>query len=77
MIWHVRHGRWWALQWCWDWWFSLGIHVDLRHRHRSDGLVYGPYVDLHLGFAVLSLGNNPIYAGDIEASCSVSRGGIR
>jgi len=59
-------------QWELDGWFSLGIHIDFRHRHRGDGLHYGPYVDLHLGFFILSLGLNPVYAGEIDLKTSVA-----
>lgn len=70
--WYVYYGSWWALQFLWppDW-FSLGIHLDLRRRGR-----YGPYVDLHIGFWILSLGFHPIYAGEFDRSVSISRGGI-
>jgi hypothetical protein len=63
--WHRLHGTWWMLTWAWDGWLSLGIHVDFRHRRRQgDNYRYsfGPYVDLHLGFVVLSLGRRPYYA---------------
>lgn len=56
-----------------DGWIDLGgIHLELRHRHRGDGLTYGPYVDLHLGLVVVSLGLNPIYAGEIDLKTSVA-----
>jgi len=58
-------------------WFSLGIHVDPRRRQTASGHHYGPYIDLHLGILILSFGVNPVYSGEIEASCSVSRGGWR
>jgi hypothetical protein len=76
MIWGVRYGRWWMIQWVLDGWFSLGVHVDLKHRSRNDGLTFGPYIDLHLGVVVVSVGNNPAYSTDLERCLSVSRGGL-
>jgi hypothetical protein len=73
-MWHRRYGKWWMLQGGWDGWFSLGIHIDFRHRHRGDGLAYGPYVDFHIGWVIASLGLNPVYAGDIELHTSVAIG---
>ena len=72
----VRYSRWWAVQWVLDGWFSLGIHIDFRHRRADSGRTYGPYLDLHLGVVVLSLGWQPIYSGDLERALSVSRGGV-
>lgn len=76
--WHMRHGSWWALQWISPFasWFSLGIHIDLAKR-QTPTFHYGPYADFHLGWCILSLGVNPIYSGEFEASVSISRGGIR
>lgn len=76
-MWHIRYGNWWALQWCFAGWFSFGIHIDFCRRLTSKGLRYGPYIDFHFGCFILSLGIYPIYSGDLRASCSVSRGGIR
>lgn len=73
--WHLYHGSWWMIQWSCDWWCSLGLHIDLRHRRRADGLAYGPYIDLHLGFVIISLGYHPQLSGDLEKGISVSRGG--
>ena len=64
------------VQWCLDGWFSLGVHVDFRIRQISDGQTYGPYVDLHLGCVIISIGNNPAFSGRLESACSVSRGGV-
>ena len=47
MRWHTRHGRWWMVQWGRPIWFSLGIHIDCHLR----------YVDVHLGFLILTLGS--------------------
>ncbi len=62
------------VQACFGGWFSLGLHVEPRRRLGYQG-AYGPYVDLHLGCFVLSLGVNPVWSGEIEAHVSVSRGG--
>lgn len=59
--WHISHGSWWTWQWCWDGFFSLGIHVDFRRRFTGSTLdPYGPYLDIHLGPAILSLGYWPV-----------------
>lgn len=74
--WYTWHGSWWAVHWCWDWWFSLGIHVDLKKRVTAkEGMRYGPYADLHLGPAVFSVGVNPVWScdRDIEAGARVGR----
>ena len=59
------------MQWSFDWWCSLGIHIDCRRRDT-----YGPYVDFHLGPAILSLGGRPVYTDDVELLLFGSRGGI-
>jgi hypothetical protein len=76
--WNLRHGRWWMVQWAFDGWLSFGIHIDFRTRVNSlCECRYGPYVDLHLGCCIVSIGRNPVYTGDLESSTSVSRGGRR
>jgi hypothetical protein len=51
------------VQWSFDRTFSLGIHVDpIRRPCGSDGLTYGPYVDVHLGPLAVSVGNHPARA---------------
>lgn len=62
--WGVRHGSWWLFQWSLDGTLSLGAHFD-PCRRMSDAGRYGPYVDLHLGLAVLSLGRRPARANGI------------
>lgn len=74
----MRHGRCWMVQWCWDGWLSFGVHVDWTTRVRSsDGMRYGPYVDVHLGCVIVSVGRNPVYSGEIESRVSVGRGGLK
>jgi hypothetical protein len=70
-VWNRRYGNWWMVQWAWDGWFSLGIHMDFRHRRRAE-FSYGPYVDLHLGVLILSLGWRPVYAGELDLHTSVA-----
>lgn len=55
---------------------NLGVHVELRRRVTAAGVHYGPYIDLHLPFCVISAGRNPIYAGEIDLIRSYSRGGL-
>ena len=76
-MWHQRCASWWMVQASFDGWVSLGIHIDLRRRRAANGRRYGPYVDLHLGCVIVSLGVNPAYSGEIGAASSVSRGGLR
>ena len=66
------------IQWQFDWWFSLGFHLDLRQRWSAIHQIhYGPYLDLHLGFFIISIGYHPVYSGELDASVSGGRGGIR
>jgi hypothetical protein len=52
------------VQYALDGTFSLGVHIDPRRR-MSDSGPYGPYLDLHLGPCVLSLGYHPARASGI------------
>jgi hypothetical protein len=74
--WNLRYGRWWMIQWQADGWFSLGLHLDFRRRRRADGIKYGPYLDVHLGWVIFSVGRNPAYSGDLDKLIGISRGGI-
>jgi hypothetical protein len=60
------------VQWSLDGTLSLGVHADPLHR-RGDAGPYGPYVDLHLGPVVVSLGYHPGRANDWALH---SQGGI-
>lgn len=62
--WGVRYGRWWMIQWSLDGSASLGIHVDPRARIAERGR-FGPYLDLHLGPIVVSLGYHPARANGL------------
>jgi hypothetical protein len=76
-MWRQRFGKWWMVQWLWpfDGWLSFGIHIDLKPRRRPDnGERYGPYMDVHAGIVILSLGYNPYHGVDYERG-SVGRGG--
>ncbi len=56
-----------------DGWIDFGgVHVDFRHRRGPAGKTYGPYIDLHLGVLILSLGWHPVYAGDLDLRTSVA-----
>lgn len=52
------------MQFALDGTFSLGIHVDPKTRVAEAG-AYGPYVDLHVGPVVASLGYHPARASGI------------
>jgi hypothetical protein len=73
-MWRCWYGRWWMVQLVLDGWVSLGVHLDFKHRRYSAG-TYGPYVDLHLGVLILSLGWHPYLSTDLERCASYSRGG--
>jgi hypothetical protein len=46
--WKIKHGRYWMLYWCWDKWFSFGIHIDFKRRETGkDKIPYGPYLEIH------------------------------
>lgn len=74
--WRCRYGSWWMVQVVVDGWFSLGIHLDFKHRHNAFGGSYGPYIDFHLGVVILSLGWHPYLSSDLETCASYSRGGM-
>lgn len=62
--WGVRYGPWWLVQWSLDGTLSFGIHLDPKRRVSKTG-PYGPYVDLHAGVGVLSLGYHPARASGL------------
>jgi hypothetical protein len=67
MRWGCRSGRFFAIQWIMDGSLSLGIHVDPLIRQWGEGPgTYGPYVDLHLGPFILSIGNRPARASALH-----------
>ena len=61
--WGYRYGDRWMVQWALDGTFSLGVHVDPVARQAEAG-PFGPYVDLHIGPIVVSIGRHPARAGD-------------
>jgi len=73
MMWHLRYGSWWMVQWMWLGWISVGFHIDFKHHHMDNGESYGPYIDLHLGLAIVSIGNNPVYCSDTRVSYAIPR----
>lgn len=78
--WNIRYGEWWMIQWQIHGWASLGAHVDLKRRRvahgEHQGKVYGPYVDLHLLFLILSLGFRPYLTGELMNVSGSARGGF-
>ena len=78
--WNVRYGTLWMVQWQWSWWVSLGIHFDPVRRLVSsgeyEGWTYGPYLDLHCFFFILSLGWHPFLSGEIQNISGIARGGF-
>jgi len=78
--WNVRYGEFWMAQWQLSWWVSVGVHVDLKRRRVAggafSGATYGPYLDVHLGALILSLGWRPYLTGELRNSSGIARGGI-
>jgi hypothetical protein len=70
----MKWGSWWAIQT--NSGLSLGIHLEPRSHMCSSGTRYGPYVDFHILCFVVSVGRNPIYAGEFHLLRSYSRGGL-
>lgn len=77
--WHLRSGRWWMVQWSFAGWLSLGIHIDPRSRlidaGKYRGRRSGPYIDIHLGVFIISLGRLPEYTPPDQYKAWMSRGG--
>jgi hypothetical protein len=71
--WGIRYGGWWMVQWAFDRTLSLGLHLDPCRRLGDHG-PYGPYLDLHLGLLVLSLGYHPARANGL--TILLGQGGI-
>jgi hypothetical protein len=63
--WVIRHGKWWMVQWHFGGWISFGIHIDpIKRRTGRSGIRYGPYMDVHILWMILSIGFNPYYSTD-------------
>ena len=74
--WHCHYGSWWMVQWACEGWVSLGLHIDWRRRlHVPSGETYGPYLDLHVGCCIVSVGHNPSRSSAFELKAGVGRGG--
>lgn len=77
--WNIRYGTVWMVQWQLDWWLSFGVHLDPKMRRVSSGqfagLRYGPYLDLHLGFVIVSVGWRPYLTGELVNESGIARGG--
>lgn len=72
----MRYGSWWAVQ-RHDSPINFGLHGEWRWWLRTNsGVRYGPYLDVHLPWLVLSVGRNPIYAGEVDLLKSYARGGL-
>lgn len=73
--WNIRYGKYWMVQWCFNGWVSLGVHIDFNCRTAEKTKErYGPYVDFHVGPAIFSLGLRPYYS-TVMAANLVGRGG--
>jgi hypothetical protein len=73
--WGTSHNRWFAVQWSWEYALSLGVHLEWRTRRNSAGERYGPYLDVHVPFGIVSVGRRPFYSKDWE-SFIAGRGGV-
>jgi hypothetical protein len=62
--WGLWYGPCWLVQWRFDGTLSLGLHLDPCHRQGDHG-PYGPYLDLHLGPVVVSVGYHPARASGL------------
>ena len=63
--WNVIHNKYISLQYCFDGWISVGIHIDFKRRFTgANKIPYGPYIDIHFLWFILSLGYNPYYSLD-------------
>lgn len=63
--WYYRHGKYWLFQKCFDWWFSFGVHIDFKRRYTGKNRIpYGPYIDIHFLWFIISFGYNPYYSLD-------------
>jgi hypothetical protein len=61
-MWHIHSGKYWMIQWCIDWWISIGVHIDLKRRYTGKNKTpYGPYAELHFLFFIISFGYQPYY----------------
>ena len=57
-------GQYWAVQIYLNWYFSLGVHVDLRR----------PYADFHIGMLIVSVGDNPAITNHADTHRGSCRG---
>lgn len=77
--WNIRYGVIWMIQWQLNGWLSCGVHIDPVSRRvaggRFAGLRYGPYIDLHLGIVIVSLGWRPYLSGELVNESGIARGG--
>jgi len=64
-VWRVYHGKWWAVQTCFDGWLSFGVHIDFKRRLTGKNRIpYSPYIDIHVLWFIFSVGVNPYYSLD-------------
>lgn len=77
---YLLYGRWWSVVFYSGRALSLGIHIEYWRRERGTAFggprFYGPYVDLHIFWFCVSVGNWPIYAGNLHANANWARGGL-
>lgn len=71
--WYAWWGPEWAIQIDFARPFAFGFHVEPRTQRTAEGVTFGPYADLHLPFVVLSVGRNPIHAGDLDRALSYAK----
>ena len=63
MKWHTKYNKFFALHWQFDYWLSFGFHIDFKQRiNAAKKVKFGPYLDVHFLFFILSVGYNPIYS---------------
>jgi len=58
--WNLKYGSWWMLYWSLDYMVSFGFHIDFKRRKTGrDKKPYGPYIDIHFLWFILSFGYHP------------------
>lgn len=71
----IKFGSWWAIQYDGNRPIALGFHVELRRMPARPNMTYGPYIDIHVPYLIISIGRHPIYTYPDDMIRTYSRGG--
>jgi len=75
MKWYMFCGKYWMIQYTFNWWLSFGVHIDFKRKYTGKNKIpYGPYIDIHFLFFIISFGINPRYSNEYSANI-IGRGG--